>query len=262
MSAQTKPVAVITGASSGLGVDFAKEAAADGYDLVLIARSTEPMEALGAQLRESHGTQTHVIGMDLASPGAGAAAAQAIARLGVEPEMLINNAGFGYNGSFVEGDADVTARMTQLNVVTLTDLTRALLPGMLARKRGYVMLLASTASFQPGPMMAVYCATKAYVLSFGEAIAYELRGSGVSVTTVCPGATETNFQKAASIDASSAIMKGGMMSSAAVAKEGYAAMKRGRRVIVTGLLNAISAASGRYLPHDIVLPVAARLLAK
>jgi short-subunit dehydrogenase len=258
---KAKPFAVITGASSGLGIDFAREAAADGYDLVLIARSTEPMASLAAELQSRHATQTHVIGMDLAVPGAGANAADAIAKLGVEIDVLVNNAGFGYNGAFAQSDPNETSRMMQLNIVTLTDLTRALLPGMLARKRGRVMLLASTAAFQPGPMMAVYCATKAYVLSFGEALAYELRETGVTVTTVCPGATVTNFQQAASIDASSALMTGAM-ASAAVAKAGYAAMKRGRRAIVTGVPNRIGAAMGRILPRDLVLPIAAKLLAK
>jgi short-subunit dehydrogenase len=262
MNSQAKPVAVITGASSGLGLDFAREAAADGYDLVLIARSTAPMESLASELQARYETQTHVIGMDLAVPGAGANAADAIAKLGVTVDVLINNAGFGFNGSFADSDPHETSRMTQLNIVTLTDLTRALLPAMLARKSGRVMLLASTAAFQPGPMMAVYCATKAYVLSFGEALAYELRGTGVSVTTVCPGATETNFQKAASIDANSTLMKSPMMSSATVAKDGYWAMKRGRRVIVTGIPNLIGAVMGRILPRDVVLPIAAKLLAK
>ena len=121
--------------------------------------------------------------------------------------MLINNAGFGMNGAFVTLDAEQTTRMMMLNMVTLTDLTRALLPGMVARKHGRIMLVASTAAFQPGPNMAVYCATKAYVLSFGEAIAFETRGTGVTVTTVCPGATKTGFQAAADIDASAPLLK-------------------------------------------------------
>ena len=260
--AHTRPIAVVTGASSGLGLDFAAEVARDGYDLVLVARSSEPMRALAERLQSDYGATAHVIAQDLALPGAGAATAEAIANLGLDVEVLINNAGFGFNGAFVELDPGEITRMMQLNVVTLTDLVRALLPGMLARKKGRVMLLASTAAFQPGPNMAVYCATKSYVLSFGEALAYETRGTGVSVTTVCPGSTKTNFQKAASIAESSNMMRGTTMSAAEVARQGYRALKAGKSVIITGMPNAISAFGGRYLPHGIVVPMAARLLAK
>ena len=258
-----RPIAVITGASSGLGVDFAREAARDGCDLVLVARTEAPMQALAQDLEAKFGAASHVIAHDLALPGAGAAAAKAIGDLGLQPDILINNAGFGYNGDFVELDAEQTTRMMQLNMVTLTDLTRALLPGMLARRKGRIMLLASTAAFQPGPSMAVYCATKAYVLSFGEALAFEVRGTGVTVTTVCPGATKTNFQKNASIDeAASLLMKTGMMTSAAVARQGYRAMKSGTSVVVTGIPNLVSAMVARHLPHAVVVPMAAKILGK
>jgi short-subunit dehydrogenase len=159
-------------------------------------------------------------------------------------------------------DAEQQTRMLQLNVVTLTDLTRALLPGMLARKQGRIMLLASTAAFQPGPGMAVYCATKAYVLSFGEAIAFETRGTGVTVTTVCPGATKTNFQAVADIDDSALLLKSGVMTSAQVARQGYRAMKNGTAVTVTGIPNLVGAIMGRHLPHAVVVPLAGKLLAK
>lgn len=259
---RARPVAVVTGASSGLGVEFAREAAADGYDLVLVARTREPMVALADRLRREHGATAHVIVHDLALPGAGSAVADAVAERGLEVEILIDNAGFGFNGAFVELEPDALTRMMQLNVVTLTDLVRTFLPGMLARKRGRVMLLASTAAFQPGPNMAVYCATKAYVLSLGEALAYETRGTGVTVTTLCPGAVKTNFQNAASIAESSNIMKGATMPASEVARRGYRAMKAGKPVLVTGIANAIGALSGRHLPHAVVVPIAGRLLAK
>jgi short-subunit dehydrogenase len=257
-----KPIGVVTGASSGLGIDFAAELAKDGYDLVLVARSTAALERVAADLKAKHGANSHVLTHDLAKAGAGAALAAAIAEAGIEPEVLINNAGFGSNDDFATADAGMLSEMTQLNVVTLTDLTRALLPGMLAKRKGRIMLLASTASFQPGPHMAVYCATKAYVLSFGEAIAYELRGTGVTVTTVCPGATKTGFQNTAGIDEGSPFLQGGMMSSAEVARQGYRAMKAGLPVTVTGVPNLIGAVMGRHMPHALVLPMAARLLAK
>jgi uncharacterized protein len=261
MQAAMKPVAVVTGASSGLGIDFASELAKDGYDLVLVARTTSALESVAADLQTKHGTTSHVLTHDLAKPGAGASVAAAIAELGLVPDVLINNAGFGDNSEFSEASAEMLSEMTQLNVVTLTDLTRALLPGMLAKKKGRIMLLASTAAFQPGPHMAVYCATKAYVLSFGEAIAYELRGTGVTVTTVCPGATKTGFQKAASIDQDSPFLKAGMMGSAEVARQGYRALKAGLPVAVTGVSNLMSATVARHMPHALLLPIAARLLA-
>jgi short-subunit dehydrogenase len=259
---QANPLAVVTGASSGLGIDFASELAKDGYDLILVARSTAALESVAADLLSKHGTTSHVLTHDLAKPGAGATLAAAIADLGLVPDALINNAGFGDNSEFADADASMLSEMTQLNVVTLTDLTRALLPGMLAKKKGRIMLLGSTAAFQPGPHMAVYCATKAYVLSFGEAIAYELRGSGVTVTTVCPGATKTGFQKVASIDDGSPLNRAGMMSSAEVARQGYRALKAGLPVTVTGVPNLLSATMGRHMPHALVLPIAARMLAK
>jgi short-subunit dehydrogenase len=262
MPATAKPLALVTGASGGLGADFATELARDGHDLVLVARGTAAMDALAARLEAEFGTASHVIGYDLAQAGAGAALAATVAQRGLEIDVLINNAGFGDNERFAEADPAMLSRMTQLNVVTLTDLTRALLPGMLARRRGKIMLLASTAAFQPGPHMATYCATKAYVLSFGEALAFELRGTGVTATTVCPGATKTGFQKAAGIDETTPLFKSGVMSSASVAKQGYAALKAGTPVVVTGLPNLIGAAMGRYMPHAVVLPVAAKLLAK
>jgi len=262
MSDPVKSVAVVTGASSGLGVDFARELAKDGYELVLVARSTAALEAVAQELRTAHGTVAHVISLDLAKPGAGAALAAAVAERALEPEVLINNAGFGDNNAFASADASYLSEMTQLNVVTLTDLTRALLPGMIARGKGRIMLLGSTASFQPGPYMAVYCATKAYVLSLGEALAYELRGTGVTVTTVCPGVTKTGFQKAAGVEAGSPILRGGMMTAQEVAQQGYKALKAGLPVIVTGLPNRIMTFGGRYLPHTLLLPLAGKMLAK
>ena len=262
MQSAPRPTALVTGASSGLGADFAALLARDGYDLVLVARSAPAMEALAARAHAEHGTTTHVLSIDLAKPGATAEVTRALAERGLEVDVLINNAGFGDNAIVAEADAAVLTGMTQLNVTTLTDLTRAVLPGMIARRRGRVMLLGSTAAFQPGPHMAVYCATKAYVLSFGEALAYELRGTGVTATTVCPGATATGFQLASGLNLDTPLVKSGMMTSAEVARQGYAAMKLGTPVIVTGIPNLVSATMGRHLPHFLSLPIAARLLGK
>jgi short-subunit dehydrogenase len=251
----SKPIALVTGASSGIGADLARELARDGYDLVLAARSVEPMQKLAAELD----CKSTILAADLSKPGAAAELAREIQTRGLEIDTLVNNAGIGATGPFAESDAGRISEMLEVNVVALTELTRALLPAMVQRKRGRVMLVASTAAFQPGPFMAVYFATKAYVLSLGEAIAWELRGSGVTVTTVCPGPTVTNFVKAAHMEGSrlfnSPMVK--PMTSAEVARIGYQAMKAGRRVAITGFANKMVAMSARFSPKSMVLGIAA-----
>src|SRR5580698_3214071 len=235
-----RPIALITGASSGIGADLAREAAKDGHDVVLSARRVEPMQALAKEL-ESYGASATILGADLSKPAGPGNLVKDVGERGLAIDLLINNAGLGANGQFAESDITRIGEMLQVNIVALTEITRLMLPAMVARKRGKVMLLASTASFQPGPRMAVYCASKAYVLSFGEAISYELRNTGVTVTTVCPGATSTEFARVAGTE-NIAIHKSAMssvMSSAEVARIGYQGMKAGKRVVVTGLMNRI-----------------------
>jgi hypothetical protein len=252
-----KPIALITGASSGIGADLARELARDGYDLVLTARGVESMQKLAAELK----TQSTILAADLSKPGAAADLAHEIQTRGLEIDTLINNAGIGDMGAFAKSDAGRISEILEVNVVALTELTRAFLPGMIERKRGRIMLVASTAAFQPGPFMAVYYATKAYVLSLGEAIAWELRGTGVTVTTLCPGPTVTNFVKAARME-NSRLFTNPMvkpMSSAEVARIGYLAMKAGRRVEITGFANKMAALSARVSPRSAVLGIAASL---
>jgi uncharacterized protein len=258
MSSSTRPRALVTGASSGIGVELARQLARDGHDLVLSARSVTPMQALAAEL-ETYGADAVVIPADLAQAGAAAALVSEIETRGLQIDVLINNAGLGAIGRFDQIDPSRISEMLEVNVVALTEFTRLLLPGMVARRRGKVMLLASTASFQPGPRMAAYFATKAYVLSLGEALAYELRGTGVTVTTVCPGATATNFFKVAGANE---IALGPKMSASEVARIGYRALKTGRRVVITGTLNRILAVGGRYGPHSITLPATAALMSR
>src|SRR3954449_1502715 len=192
----TRPVALVTGASAGIGRELCDILAREGHDLVLVARREPELTALAGELKEKYGADARVVIADLSK----ARAAQGVVKeLGpsAEVDVLVNNAGFGGHGAFVERPRDVELGQIAVNVTALTDLTRLLLPGMVERRRGRILNVASTAAFQPGPFMAVYYATKAYVLSFSQAIAEELSGSGVTVTTLCPGVTETQFQQVA-----------------------------------------------------------------
>ncbi|HEY2849949.1 MAG TPA: SDR family oxidoreductase [Gemmatimonadaceae bacterium] len=256
-----RPLALVTGASSGIGADLAREFAHHGHDVVLTARRAAPMDALATELRTLGATVT-VITADLSANGAAAALATQLDSRGLKVDVLINNAGLGAGGPFHESEPRRVAEMLQVNVVALTELTRALLPGMVARGRGRVLFVASTAAFQPGPAMAVYCASKAFVLSFGEAIAYELRGTGVTVTTLCPGPTRTEFTDVANTG-TSVLFVGPManvMTPAAVARAGYRAAMAGERVHVVGITNKVVAAAGRFSPRTLSLPVTAAIL--
>ena len=263
MISTNRPLALVTGASSGIGADLARELARDGYDLVLTARSLAPMQALAVEL-EVHGAGGVVIAADLAQPGGAAALASAIESRGLAVDVLVNNAGLGGLGRFDQMEPERIGEMLQVNIAALTELTRRLLPGMVARGRGKVMLVASTAGFQPGPRMAVYFATKAYVLSFGEAIAEELRGTGVTVTTLCPGATATKFAEVAGTSNTRLFDSAArpVMSAATVARLGYRGLKAGRRVVITGLLNKIVAVGSKFAPHAVLLPVTKSLMSR
>jgi hypothetical protein len=256
-----RPLALVTGASSGIGAALARELAQHGHDLVITARRLPELEALAAELRAA-GATTTVLPKDLSVHGAARELAADIAARGLVIDVLVNNAGFGDVGSFVTEDSDRIDAMVELNVAALTALARAILPGMLSRRRGRVLLVSSTAAFQPGPNMATYCATKAYVLSLGEAIARELRGTGVTVTTLCPGATHSGFAEAARAESlplfqSSLVPR---MSSAQVARAGYRALMRGKPVVITGAVNKLVAYSGRIFPRALLFPVAKMLL--
>ncbi|HEX3411214.1 MAG TPA: SDR family oxidoreductase [Stellaceae bacterium] len=258
MTGPTRPLALVTGASRGIGADLARELAKHGHDLVLSARTEPAMQALAAEL-QTYGASSIVIPADLAKPTAAAELFGTLEARGLQIEVLVSNAGLGGVGRFDQIDPQRVSDMVMINVVALTELTRLLVPGMVARRRGRVLLVASTASFQPGPRMAVYFATKAYVLSLGEALAYELRRTGVTVTTLCPGATATNFFAAAGANE---IALQPSMSAAEVARIGYRALRAGRRVVITGMLNRILALGGRYAPHSLTLPATAALMSR
>jgi uncharacterized protein len=238
---------LVTGASSGIGAQLARVFAREGHDVVLVARSEERLQALARELRETHGAVARVVPVDLSVPGAAAVLCERLAAEGVDVDVLVNDAGFGMRGRFIELEAARQLAMVLVNVVALTELTRLLAPEMVRRGAGRILNVASTASFQPGPDMAVYCATKAYVLSLSEALAIELRGSGVTVTCVAPGATESRFAETAGVS-DSRLFRMGMMSSSAVAEAAYAATMKGSALLVPGWRNRLLATSARFAP--------------
>jgi uncharacterized protein len=247
--------AIVTGASGGLGLEFAKLLAADKHDLALIARSRDKLESLAAELRAQHGVKVETVALDL---GALDAATSVFARVPA-CDILINNAGFANNGRFDELAPGSIREEIMLDVLTLTELTRAYLPGMLARGAGRVMNVASTAGFLPGPYMAVYYAAKAFVISFSQAIAEELRGSGVTVTAFCPGATATGFAQRANV-AKTRLFSLGVSGAAPVAKAGYRAMLAGRELYVPGASNKIAAFLPRISPRRMLVSVSGKLV--
>lgn len=255
-----RPVALVTGASSGIGAALARELARHGHDVVLTARSLAPMEALAAELG-GFGVETTVISTDLSRPDGAATLVAELGARGIEVEVLINNAGLGAFGRFDKIAAPRNTEMVQVNIAALTELTQALLPAMLARRRGKIMLVASNASFLPCPNMAVYAATKAFVRSFGEALAEELKSSGVTINVLCPGVTATNFFAVAG-GTLKGVQTQRMMTSEAVAKIAYAGMMRGQRVTVAGLVNRLLAFAAIHTPHFLTLPATARMMAQ
>ena len=250
-----KETALVTGASSGIGEDLARLIAAGGRNVVLLARSVDKLQALAHQLSTAHGIESTVLAADLADGGAASEIARTLSARGIAIDMLVNNAGFGTAGSFASEDPRVQQDMLQVNVVALTALTRTFLPGMLERKRGRILNVASTAAFQPGPFMTVYYASKAYVLSFSEALAEETAGTGVTVTCLCPGPTDTGFQSRAQIEKSRLFNLSRPMKSSDVARAGYEAMLAGRRLVIAGAMNKIVAQSIRVTPRALALKV-------
>lgn len=242
---------LVTGASSGIGLELAKCFAAEGCRLVLVARNTAALQTLADELRAAHGCEARVLTADLGRPETPARIFDELQQAGVEVDVLVNNAGFGAHGDFAALPLPRQLEMVQVNITALMHLTGLFLPGLRARRRGGVLNVGSVAGFQPGPGMAVYFATKAFVLSFGEALAEELRGSGVTVTTLCPGPTKTNFGKVANFRGGQHLTRHGM-SAAAVARAGHAAFRRGRVLSVPGLSNRFLTLLVRVMPRLVV----------
>jgi short-subunit dehydrogenase len=249
----TQGIALVTGASAGLGAEFARQLAKRGERLVLVARRKDRLDALAAELGNAR-----AIGEDLSLPGAVDRLMADFAAHGEHVDTLVNNAGFGLTGKFAELDRKRQRQMIDLNCGVLTELTHAVLPGMIDRKRGGILNVASTAAFQPGPRMAVYFATKAFVLSFTEALHEELRGSGVRVTALCPGPTATEFGEVAGFGKDGAFAKYSV-DSASVVAAGLAALDKDKAVAIPGLLNKFSAQGHRFLPRSTLRRIAGAL---
>ena len=254
-----RATALITGASSGIGAELAKLCAAEGYDLVLVARRAAPMEALAASLARDHGVEARVLAADLADPAAPEAILE---RLGQTPiDILINNAGFGLQGPYAETDWVAEAHMIEVNVIALAHLTKLFLPAMLARRCGRILNVASTAAFVPGPLMAIYYSTKAFVVSFSHAIAAETAGTGVTVTVLCPGATITGFEEAAGLQ-STKLFRGPAMDAASVARCGYRAMMAGKPEVIAGARNRLMIFGARFAPRTMLAKITRGLNSK
>ena len=257
-SASSGQVALVTGASSGLGCELAKLFAADGHDLVLVARRRDRLEALGEELSAAHEVNCRVIALDLTERAAPAKLFEEVASAGLAIEFLVNNAGFGSNGAFAELDVERELEMIDLNVRALVHLCRLFAPPMIKRGSGRILNLGSTAGFQGGPFMATYYASKAFVNHFSEALHHELAPSGVSVTVSCPGATATEFGEVSGNDKSK-LFASSVATAEDVAKHAYRSMMKGKRMAVPGFRNKLLVQSLRISPRNTVLRIAARL---
>jgi short-subunit dehydrogenase len=258
-TASTQPVALVTGASGGIGRALAGLFARDRWDVVLVARDAAKLKDVAQELEGRHGVTCTVLPADLADPGAPDAIVRALEERGLVIEALVNNAGFGLRGAFDQTDLRRELEMIQLNVVALTSLTKHFLRGMLSRGRGKILNLASVAGFVPGPGMAVYYATKAYVLSFSEALAEEVGGRGVTVTALCPGPTRTAFGASSGADETNLFKTPNVMDVEPVARAGYDALMSGKRVVVPGFFNKVLIQSLRVSPRRMIAGIAKSL---
>jgi short-subunit dehydrogenase len=253
-----RPLALVTGASSGIGLELARVLAREGHDLVLVARREPELKAVADELKSRYGAEATVVTADLSTPDGAQSVADAVA--GQAIDVLVNNAGLGGHGRFWETDPDVERRTLAVNVVALTELTKLLLPAMVSRGSGRVLNVASTAAFQPGPFMATYYASKAYVLSLTDALAEELTGTGVTATALCPGVVPTEFQSTANMDSSLPLLNSpGTKSAEYVANTAYQGMVSGKRVVVPGAINKAGVHAVRLTPRTLMTKIVRRL---
>ena len=258
-TAPIREVALITGASSGIGLELARLFATDRKDLVLVARNREKLTQIAGELQGKHKVSVNVLAADLADPDAPSSIARALAGIGISVDTLVNNAGIGVYGRFAETDLAKELELIQINAIAVTALTKMFLPAMVRRGRGRILNVSSTAAFQPGPLMSVYYATKAYVLSFSEALSNETRGTGVTVTALCPGPTITDFQRRAGVDDTRLFHSPLVMDARRVARAGYEGMKKGKSLVIPGLINRLLVQGVRLMPRKAVTQAARRI---
>lgn len=254
----SKETVLITGPSSGIGQELARLFAADGSDLILVARSEGKLKELASELKGKYGTDCRVLPKDLTDPASPQAIHDELTQDGVQVDVVVNNAGFGSAGKMIDLEPQRQLDMLQVNVVALTHLTRLFAPGMAGRRRGGILNVGSTAAFQPGPNLAVYYATKAYVLSFSEAVAEELGNQGVSVTCLCPGPTITGFGEDSGMS-SSLVFRMNAMELGPVAQAGYDGFRSRKAIVVPGLTNRLGTWSLRLTPRFLVRKILHRL---
>jgi short-subunit dehydrogenase len=251
--------ALITGASGDIGHELAKLFARDGYNLVLVARSADKLREIATQLASEYGVSVKAIPKDLSVPMSPQEIFEAVTAEGIIVDILVNNAGFGTYGPFAQTKLSDELEMMQVNMASLTHMTKLFLPGMIARGRGRIMNVASMGAFQPGPLIAVYCATKAYVLSLSEALAEELKGSPVTVTALCPGPVRTGFARRARTEGTK-VMRGGLLSrvweAEDVAARGYRGMMKGKTIVIPGKRYRMAAFLVRILPRKVTARLA------
>jgi len=251
---------LVTGASSGIGADIARSLGRRGHGATLVARRTERLEELAAELRETYGVRAETLACDLGDAGARGELVDRIRELGLTVEVLVNNAGFGSGGLFQELDLERELEMVRLDVEAVVALCGAYVPEMVGRGRGAVLNVASTAAFQPLPRQATYSASKAFVLAFTDALHADLHGTGVSATSLCPGPVKTEFASTAGIDEAAAGLPGVFwVDSDFVAEQALKGMERGRRVVVPGKLNQASALGGQHAPRGLFLHLGRRI---
>jgi short-subunit dehydrogenase len=254
-----KNTALITGASNGIGLELAKVHASKGGDLVLVARNKTKLDELKAELESQFKVSVYTIGKDLSANNSAQEVYDETTKQNIQIDYLINNAGFGDFGIFAETEWNKELQMINLNITTLTQFTKLYLQDMVKRKSGKIMNVASTAAFQSGPTMAVYYATKSYVLHFSEAVDNEVRDKGVTVTTLCPGPTESGFQAAAAMEESNLVKGKKLPTAKEVAEYGYSSMMKGKTVAIHGMMNWIMANSVRFTPRALVVKLTRKI---
>jgi uncharacterized protein len=251
--------AIVTGASSGIGADLARSLARRGHGAVLVARRTERLEGLADELRDEHAVRAETLACDLSDAADRAAMLEGLAELGLTVDILVNNAGFGSGGVFQDLDQERERQMIRLNVEAVVDLCGRFVPEMVRANRGAVLNVASTASFQPLPRQATYAATKAFVSAFSDGLYADLRGTGVTITCLCPGPVETEFPDSAGIqEAAEGLPSIFWTQPDDVAEEAVKGLERGKRVVIPGVINRATALGGQYVPRSLLLRVGSR----